>query len=401
MLEISITPVSKLSPMSGSVEIVERKGLGHPDTICDALAEELSLALCRYYRDHFGLILHHNVDKALLWGGASQTAFNGGEVLAPMEIFLAGRATREVNGAKVPVEEILIETSRHWLDKNIHALNVDQHVKLHTMVRPGSSDLVDLYLRQKTTGIALANDTSCGVGFAPLDDMELLVYRIEQELNSAPIKSAHPEIGEDIKVMGVRRNGAIALTIACAFVDRYITSIDDYFEKKEILKSLIVPLVKQITNQAISIDVNTADGREKESLYLTVTGTSAEAGDDGEVGRGNRVNGLITPYRPMNMEAAAGKNPVTHVGKLYNIVAQQISEALVKQLPEVTQSQCYLVSRIGYPVNEPQVVDLHLEFADGGDTAAIELSIRDIVEHHLQSIATIQDRLIAGAIKVY
>ena len=401
MLEISITPVSKLSPMSGSVEIVERKGLGHPDTICDALAEELSLALCRYYRDHFGLILHHNVDKALLWGGASQTAFNGGEVLAPMEIFLAGRATREVNGAKVPVEEILIETSRHWLDKHVHALNVDQHVKLHTMVRPGSSDLVDLYLRQKTTGIALANDTSCGVGFAPLDDMEQLVYRIEQELNSAPIKSAHPEIGEDIKVMGVRRNGAIALTIACAFVDRYITSIDDYFEKKEILKSLIVPLVKQITNQAISIDVNTADGREKESLYLTVTGTSAEAGDDGEVGRGNRVNGLITPYRPMNMEAAAGKNPVTHVGKLYNIVAQQISEALVKELSEVTQSQCYLVSRIGYPVNEPQVVDLHLEFADGGDTAAIELSIRDIVEHHLQSIATIQDRLIAGAIKVY
>ena len=401
MLEISITPVSKLSPMSGSVEIVERKGLGHPDTICDALAEELSLALCRYYRDHFGLILHHNVDKALLWGGASQTAFNGGEVLAPMEIFLAGRATREVNGAKVPVEEILIETSRHWLDKHVHALNVDQHVKLHTMVRPGSSDLVDLYLRQKTTGIALANDTSCGVGFAPLDDMEQLVYRIEQELNSAPIKSAHPEIGEDIKVMGVRRNGAIALTIACAFVDRYISSTDDYFEKKEILKSLIVPLVKQINNQAMSIDVNTADGREKESLYLTVTGTSAEAGDDGEVGRGNRVNGLITPYRPMNMEAAAGKNPVTHVGKLYNIVAQQISEALVKQLPEVTQSQCYLVSRIGYPVNEPQVVDLHLEFADGVDTAAIELSIRDIVEHHLQSIATIQDRLIAGAIKVY
>ena len=401
MLEISITPVSKLSPMSGAVEIVERKGLGHPDTICDALAEELSLALCRYYRDHFGLILHHNVDKALLWGGASQTAFNGGEVLAPMEIFLAGRATREFNGAKVPVEEILIETSRHWLDSHIHALNVDHHVRLHTMVRSGSSDLVDLYLRQKTTGIALANDTSCGVGFAPLDDLEQLVYRIEQELNTAPIKSAHPEIGEDIKVMGVRRNGAIALTVACAFVDRYVSSIDDYFEKKEILKSLIIPLVKQITNQAISIDVNTADGREKESLYLTVTGTSAEAGDDGEVGRGNRVNGLITPYRPMNMEAAAGKNPVTHVGKLYNIVAQQISEALVKQLPEVTQSQCYLVSRIGYPVNEPQVVDLHLEFADGADTSAIKQSIRDIVEYHMQSIATIQDDLIAGAIKVY
>jgi S-adenosylmethionine synthetase len=387
--------------MSGAVEMVERKGLGHPDTICDALAEELSLALCRYYRDHFGLILHHNVDKALLWGGASQTAFNGGEVLAPMEIFLAGRATREVNGAKVPVEEILIETSRHWLDSHIHALNVDQHVKLHTMVRPGSSDLVDLYLRQKTTGVALANDTSCGVGFAPLDDLEQLVYSVEQLLNSAPVKSDYPEIGEDIKVMGVRRDGAIALTVACAYVDRYIASVEDYFAKKETLKSLIVPLVKQITDQPINIDVNTADGREKESIYLTVTGTSAEAGDDGEVGRGNRVNGLITPYRPMNMEAAAGKNPVTHVGKLYNIAAQLICEAIVKQLAEVTQAQCFLVSRIGYPVNEPQVVDLHLELTDGVHTASIDRSIRDIVEQHLQSIPTIQDRLIAGAIKVY
>ncbi|WP_455222226.1 methionine adenosyltransferase [Kaarinaea lacus] len=401
MLEISITPVTKLSPMTGRVEIVERKGLGHPDTLCDALAEELSLALCRYYRDHFGLILHHNVDKALLWGGASETAFNGGKVLAPMEIFLAGRATCEVNGSKVPVKDILIETSRHWLRTHMHALKVDQHVKLHTMVRPGSSDLVDLYLRQKTTGVALANDTSCGVGFAPLDELEQLVYAVEQELNSVSVKSDHPEIGEDVKVMGVRRGDSIALTIACAFVDRYIANIDEYFAKKQDLKSLVVPIAKQLTNKTVSIDVNTADGREKESIYLTVTGTSAEAGDDGEVGRGNRVNGLITPYRPMNMEAAAGKNPVTHVGKLYNIVAQKISEDIIRQMPEAVQAQCYLVSRIGSPVNEPQVVDLRIELNEGIEVGAIEQSVSDIVKQNLLDIETIQDRLIAGALKVY
>ncbi|WP_455367038.1 methionine adenosyltransferase [Kaarinaea lacus] len=401
MLEINIAYVDKLSPAAGAVEIVERKGLGHPDTICDALAEQLSLALCRYYRDHFGLILHHNVDKALLWGGASQTAFNGGKVLAPMEIFLAGRATRDVNGAKVPVEEILIETSRQWLSSHIHALDIDQHVKLHTMIRPGSSDLVDLYLRQKSTGIALANDTSCGVGYAPLDDLEQIVYAVEQQLNSTSVKSENPEIGEDIKVMGVRRDNTIALTVACAFVDRHINSVDDYFDKKEHLKSLITPVARRYTDKILSIDVNTADRREKESLYLTVTGTSAEAGDDGEVGRGNRVNGLITPYRPMNMEAAAGKNPVTHVGKLYNIVAQNIAADIVQQIAEVTQGQCYLVSRIGYPVNEPQVVDLHLELAEGAQVEAIEPSLREIVQQHLRKIVTIQDQLVAGAIKVY
>ena len=239
------------------------------------------------------------------------------------------------------------------------------------------------------------------MGYAPLDDLEQLVYAVEQKLNSAPVKTVHPEIGEDIKVMGVRRDDTIALTVACAFVDRYINSVDDYVEKKENLKSLIAPIAERYTNKQVNIEVNTADGREKESLYLTVTGTSAEAGDDGEVGRGNRVNGLITPYRPMNMEAAAGKNPVTHVGKLYNIVAQQVTLDIVNEISEVIEAQCYLVSRIGYPVNEPQVVDLRLELAEDAKVHTIESSIRSIVERHLQNIETIQDQLIAGAIKVY
>ncbi len=401
MFELSISPVTILSPAAGAVEIVERKGIGHPDTICDALAEQLSLALCRYYKEHFGLILHHNVDKALLWGGAAQTAFNGGRVLESMEIFLSGRATCEVNGARVPINEILMETSREWLAQHIHALDVERHVKLHTMVRPGSSELVDLYLRQKKTGVALANDTSCGVGFAPLDELEQLVYAVEQLLNSASVKTKYPEYGEDIKVMGVRRGESIALTVACAFVDRYIASVNDYFARKETLTALISQIAKTITTKIVNVNVNTADSKEKESLYLTVTGTSAEAGDDGEVGRGNRVNGLITPYRPMNMEAAAGKNPVTHVGKLYNIVAQNIAADIVKQVAEVTHAQCYLVSRIGYPINEPQVVDLHLELVEGAEAGAIEERLRAITRQHLDNITTIQDQLLAGAITVY
>ena len=401
MLNMLITPVTSLSPAASPIEMVERKGIGHPDTICDALAEQLSLALCRYYRDQFDLILHHNVDKALLWGGASQTAFNGGRVIEPMEIFLAGRATCEVNGTKVPVEEILIETGRQWLETHIHALDVDRHVKLHALVRPGSADLVDLYLRQKSTGVALANDTSCGVGFAPLDELEQLVYAVEQHLNSVQVKTDHPECGEDIKVMGVRRGQSIELTVACAFVDRYISSVEDYFAKKEILKGQVTGIAKKFFVGDVVVEVNTADGQEEESLYLTVTGTSAEAGDDGEVGRGNRVNGLITPYRPMNMEAAAGKNPVTHVGKLYNIVAQQIAADIIAQLSEIRQAQCYLVSRIGYPVNQPHVIDLRVELDKDIALGTVERQLRDITQYHLNNTNSIQDQLIDGAIKVY
>ena len=291
MVDIIVNSSPMLSPSFGPVEIVERKGIGHPDTICDALAEELSLALCRYYRDMFGLILHHNVDKALLWGGSSLPEFKGGQILAPIEIFLAGRATVSFKGVTVPIQELVMETSRHWLKKNLHALDAEQHVKLHAMIRSGSADLVDLYLRQHQTGVALSNDTSCGVGYAPLNELEQLVYAIERYLNSEDIKQKHPEIGEDIKVMGVRNNEQICLTIACAFVDRYINSVADYKEKKAIVIALTKQYAENLTNKSVVIELNTADRDNKDSIYLTVTGTSAESGDDGEVGRGNRVNG--------------------------------------------------------------------------------------------------------------
>lgn len=401
MLTINTTPVIRLSPESTPAEIVERKGIGHPDTICDALAEELSLALCHYYRETFGFILHHNVDKALLWGGVAQSAFNGGEVIRPIEIFLAGRATLDVKGIKVPVEELMVETSRTWLRQNLHALDCERHIKLHTLIRSGSDDLLDLYLRQHKNGSPLANDTSCGVGYAPLDELERIVYQVEHQLNSAAIKASHPYIGEDIKVMGVRQGDHIDLTVACAFIDTYITDIDDYMQKKLTVSRLTRQVSAELTARAVAVEVNSADSMNTESLYLTVTGTSAESGDDGEVGRGNRVNGLITPYRPMNLEAAAGKNPVTHTGKIYNIVAHQIAEAIVKGVPAVEEAQCYLVSRIGHPIDEPQLVDLRLQLSTGTDCKELEPDLHEIVRQNLAGLTQIQDQLLAGTIKVY
>lgn len=401
MVEISITQSAEISPAFGPMEIVERKGIGHPDTICDALAEELSLALCRFYRERFGLILHHNVDKALLWGGAARPAFRGGEVLAPMEIFLAGRATREFKGVRVPVEELMVETGRQWLKEHFHALDPEKHIRFHAMIRPGSHELVELYLRQREAGMALANDTSCGVGFAPLDELEQLALAVEARLNSPEVKAAHPAVGEDIKVMGVRHGEAVVLTVACAFIGRYLDDVDDYMAKKIEVTALVREVAEGIIHKPVTINVNTADGSTEESLYLTVTGTSAEAGDDGEVGRGNRVNGLITPYRPMNMEAAAGKNPVTHVGKLYNILAREMTADIVHELPEVAAAQCYLVSRIGHPIDRPQIVDLRLGLREPGGLEGLKGRVREIVQHHLANLGALQDKLLERAIRVY
>jgi S-adenosylmethionine synthetase len=302
---------------------------------------------------------------------------------------------------KVPVEELLAETCHRWLDANMHALDATRHVKLHAMIRPGSRDLVELYLRQQQTGVSLANDTSCGVGYAPLDALEQVVYEVEMHLNSPAIKSRYPAIGEDIKVMGVRRGKSVALTLACAFIDRHIPDVEGYRANKAQVAALAEDIARSRFNAELSVDVNTADDEAAGSLYLTVTGTSAEAGDDGEVGRGNRVNGLITPYRPMNMEAAAGKNPVTHVGKLYNIAARRMCETLVQDLQEIEEAQCYLVSRIGQPVCEPQVVDLRLQLREGIPLSTIEARVREVSHAHLADLPAIQDMLLEGAISIY
>lgn len=395
MTQISLSLTA--SPYGESpVEIVERKGIGHPDTICDALAEELSRSLCQFYLENFGFILHHNVDKVLLRGGSSQAKFKGGEVLAPIEIYMAGRATFEYKGIKVPVDKLVESSCQNWLDNHISALDAKQHVKIHNLIRPGSSDLVELYLRQQQTGIALANDTSCGVGYAPLSELEQVVLKVEHALNSTAVKSRHPEIGDDIKVMGVRRHQQLDLTIACAYIDRHIMDINDYQAKKLQLSALVEGVVAKYTNMAVNTVVNSADDIAAQSVYLTVTGTSAESGDDGEVGRGNRVNGLIAPYRPMNMEAAAGKNPVSHVGKLYNILAQMIATEIVTQLDGVVECYCYLVSQIGSPVDEPKVVDLRLHLQVGVTMASVQAQVEEIIREKLAGIKTIQQEVVAG-----
>jgi len=401
MFQITISERQPSTAALQPVEMVERKGLGHPDTICDALAEEASRILCRTYLDKFGLVMHHNVDKALLWGGISQPRFGGGEVRAPLEIFLAGRATCEYRGVVVPVEELIREHCISWLGSRFHALDPQRHVKFHTLIRPGSADLVELYLRQEQTGIALANDTSCGVGYAPLSELERAVLAVEKTLNAPDTKAMHPELGEDVKVMGVRNGETLELTVACAFVDRHVSDIEDYVTKRSKLVSLVEQTVRAESAMSVHVSANAADDIHSGSLYLTVTGTSAEAGDDGEVGRGNRVNGLIAPYRPMNMEAAAGKNPVTHVGKLYNIVARRVAETLVEEIDEVGEAYCYLVSRIGSPVTQPQVADLRLALRDGGSIGTVTPRAEHIVRDQLSAIDRIRQELVDGLITVY
>lgn len=339
------------------IEIAERKGLGHPDTICDLITEQISVELSKYYLKEFGAIMHHNVDKALLIGGQSQPGYKGGKIISPISLIFAGRATYQVGDKKIPVEEIAVQTARRWLKSNIRNLDTNTGVEITSKIRIGSQELVELFNRFGKGEVPLANDTSFGVGYYPRSILEDTIIKIEELLNSPDTKVKFPFIGEDIKVMGVKNPDITNFTIAIAIVDTYIFNLEDYVSKINLIREYIRNCLK--LPDAI-IDINTADDYSRESIYLTVSGTSAENGDDGQVGRGNRINGLITPYQPMTLEATSGKNPVSHIGKIYSYFARDLSQRIVEN-DFSEKAQVFIVSQIGKPINEPQLLHIKLK----------------------------------------
>ncbi|ADY01170.1 Methionine adenosyltransferase [Vulcanisaeta moutnovskia 768-28] len=396
-------PVSELN-----VELVERKGLGHPDYIADASSEAVSRALSSYYLEKYGVILHHNVDKVLIVGGQASPRFGGGDVIQPIYILVAGRVTTEIKTTtgveKVPVGTIIISAIKDWIRNNLRFLDPDKHVVIDYRVGMGSTDLVGVYeLGVKATRIPLANDTSIGVGFAPLTDTERLVLETERLLNSREFKAKLPEVGEDVKVMGLRIGKDIKLTIASAIISSLVKDKDHYLNVKDEIKNKVLDLAAKITpNLTVDVTINAADKPEHGIFYLTVTGTSAEHGDDGATGRGNRANGLITPMRPMTMEATAGKNPVSHIGKLYNVLANKIAERIHGEVKGLREVYVYLLSQIGKPINEPLVANVEV-IPEPGITLSGEIrnEAEGIVNEELDNITTLTELVVKSKVSLF
>jgi len=378
-------------------EIVERKGIGHPDSVADGLAEAVSRSLSKMYTDRFGRILHHNTDQVEVVGGQSAPKFGGGVFLEPAYILLVGRATTVVNGERLPYRTVAIQAAHDYLANSCTNLNVDADVILDCKIGQGSADLRGLYDTQKH----LANDTSFGVGFAPFSETETVVLQTEQLING-PLKKDLKEVGQDIKVMGVRHGDSIRLTIAAAMVDRYVPDKDHYRNVVQELRERVLDNAVKFTDREVKVDINTGDNYDNGIYYLTVTGLSWENGDDGSVGRGNRVSGLITPYRPMSMEAAAGKNPVTHVGKLYNLLSFEIAERLVKENPgRVKEVWIRIVSQIGKPIDEPQAATAQIIPEKGTHISAIQKDAEVMIDEELAKIYKLTDRIVAGQCRVF
>ncbi len=394
---VQVEPLRTVHIEDQEVELVERKGLGHPDSIADGVSESVSRALSRLYLDEFGKILHHNTDETQVVGGASEPKFGGGKVLQPIYILLVGRATTSVDGEKLPYRDVAIEAARKYVGSVCAHLDVARQVEFDCRIGQGSVDLRGVFDQKQV----LANDTSFGVGFAPLSDTERLVLESERFL-TLKLKKKVPALGEDVKVMGYRQGQKIHLTVAAALVDREMKDAKEYAAVCEEIHDRLADQTAKLTRREVTIDVNTADDPELGRYYLTVTGCSMEAGDDGSVGRGNRANGLITPCRPMSLEASAGKNPVNHVGKIYNILGNLVAQQIVQETGgDVKEVHVRILSQIGKPVDQPQVASIQVLPADGVRLSAVKPRAQAIAESAFDQIDTIPRRLLTDKITVF
>lgn len=383
------------------VEIVERKGIGHPDSISDGVADAVSKALCKEYLERFGAVMHHNTDETQIVAGKSQPKFGGGAILDPLYMILVGRATNNVEGEMIPVPEIAISAAKEYIRENITNLDPDLQMQIEPRYGEGSADLQSVFKDKKA--IPGANDTSFGIGFAPFSETEQLTLAAEEWINSKDTKAKIPGLGEDVKVMGLREQDKITLTICIAQVDKYVSGIEDYLENIEKVKESLLPLAKQITDREVEIMINTGDITTigEKGVFLTVTGTSAENGDDGSVGRGNRVSGLITPGRPMSMEAASGKNPINHVGKIYNILSFRMAEKIASEIPEVKQAEVQLLSQIGTAIDNPRMAYVSLLTEEGSDFATIQRDANAIADEMLANIKQVTEDVLHGKVRTF
>jgi len=383
------------------IEIVERKGIGHPDSISDGIAESVSRALCNAYIERFGGILHHNTDEVQITAGESDPKFGGGEIIKPMDILLTGRGVPEYEGQKIGIDRIAIAAAKEYLNDNIINLDVETCAVVECKIGHGSGDLVDVFKRE---GMPASNDTSFGVGFAPFSETEHLVMTTEELLNSRSFKKKYPAVGEDIKVMGLRENDKITLTVAAAMVSKYVDDKDAYIGIKDDLKNIVSDLAAKNTEREVEVFVNTADDPTCESekgYYLTVTGTSAEMGDDGSVGRGNRANGLITPNRPMSMEATSGKNPLNHVGKIYNLLSNQMAEEIINSVEGVQQAHIMILSQIGEPIDQPKAASSQIIVQNGYKMEDVQKKVESVMDTWLEEISSITEMLVKGELRTF
>ncbi len=400
------------------IEIVERKGIGHPDTICDVLAEKISNNYSLYCLENFGVVLRHMVDKIAILGGKSKVSFGSGEMIEPIRLLLNCRFTKNVNNINIPYLDICKQTIFDFFGEVMPTLDVKKWLVLVNNIHFSQGPGVVYDKKGKTANERAfffsapnkkyqnfhdnqvrANDTSTAVAYYPLSKLENLVIFLEKKLNSREFKLDYPYVGTDIKIMAKRINKDVYMTLCIPFISKYSPSLKFYLEGKVELEKIILKDIRKQYKclKKVKIFINTRDNISKSDLYLTVTGSAIESGDEGVVGRGNRYNGVIPFTRRMSMEACCGKNPVYHVGKIYTACSDLISKEIFRKTH--IENTVYMTGQMGRALDNPLGIDIEIT----GKKISNKNSriIESVVSKYTKDFNNITKDIILGEIVLY
>lgn len=382
-------------------EVVETKGKGHPDNICDTLAEKISTNYSKYCLEHYGVILRHMIDKLSILGGGSKVQFGGGEMKTPIRILVNGRFTDKYKEEKINYMNIVYKTIMDYFKELFPLLDVDNYLIIvdntHHNEGPGVVyneddttrnermkffEAIDDSDAQRHNNHNRCNDTSTTVSYYPMSKLEKTVLNIEQLLNSNHYKEANPWVGSDIKVMGIRKKNKIEITSCIPLISTYVQNLDDYKNKLNFLKKDVETEARKLfKNNEIIIYLNTRDNYEDNDLYLTLIGSAVESGDEGTVGRGNRSRGVIPFCRKFSMEAACGKNPVYHTGKLFTAIGDGISKQIYEKYH--VENIVYCTSKMGDKIENPWNISVELsKKLSGKDIKDIDNMVNRFIKNH-------------------
>jgi len=348
-----------------SIEVVERKGLGHPDTIADGIAESISIAYAKYCLENFGAILHHNVDKAVVLGGQCDLEYGRGELLKPFRILLAGRMSCSFSNQRIDIKDIQTKAVKNYFKKILPRLNLDKDLEFHTFT--SSSSRIPNWFSPRTIDDLPehknphANDTATIVGFWPLSTLEQIVLASERYFYEfdPEVGPRFDFVGGDIKIMALRKEKGVELTLCVPFHADKITSQKEYLNHKALIENSLQKFLQERFGNLldITLKINTQDQKirskkdDGRGRYLTVIGSALDYGEEGISGRGNRCRGLISSMRPSTVESVYGKNPVYHVGKVYSLIAQEIAREIGTHFD--CEATIIVTTRNGDPLYSP------------------------------------------------
>ena len=129
-------------------------------------------------------------------------------------------------------------------------------------------------------------------------------------------------------------------------------------QRRKEIEEFIYNLYPEIN---LDLYINTRDKVDENNtdLYLTFTGSSIEMGDEGFVGRGNRMGGLITPRRFYTMEGICGKNPIYHTGKMYSVASYIIAKKIYEQCG--VNCSVEMIGQSGQPLSNPFKITIYTD----------------------------------------